>query len=86
LGDSVPGSWLTLEIRLFAVVTFWGPRTILFWLDRDGVDPLAGRTSVERCLIRHGLVTPQARKHRGSSHGGVVWAEMRAYKESRVMR
>ena len=36
----------------------WGPRTILFWLDRDGVSPLPGRTSVERCLIRHGLVDP----------------------------
>ncbi len=33
----------------------WGPRTILFWLARDGVSPLPGRTSVERCLVRHGL-------------------------------
>lgn len=39
----------------------WGPRTILFWLEREDVVPLPGRTSVERCLIRHGLVTPQAR-------------------------
>ena len=35
----------------------WGPRTILYWLEREGVTPLPGRTSVERCLIRHGLVT-----------------------------
>ena len=42
----------------------WGPKTILFWLEREGVSPLPGRTSVERCLIRHGLVTPQARKRK----------------------
>jgi transposase len=44
----------------------WGPRTILFWLERDGVAPLPGRTSVERCLVRHGLVNPQARKRKRS--------------------
>jgi transposase InsO family protein len=46
----------------------WGPRTILVWLARAGVSPLPGRTSVERCLIRHGLVTPQARKRRRSDY------------------
>ena len=46
----------------------WGPRTILFWLEREGVAPLPGRTSVERCLVRHGLVTPQARKRRRSDY------------------
>ncbi len=46
----------------------WGPRTILVWLAREGVDPLPGRTSVERCLIRHGLVTPQARKRKRSDY------------------
>lgn len=40
----------------------WGPRTISYWLEREGVAPLPGRTSIERCLIRHGLVTPQARR------------------------
>ena len=30
--------------------------------------PLPGRTSVERCLIRHGLVTPQARKRKRSDY------------------
>ena len=33
-----------------------GPRTILYWLEREGFDRVPGRTSVERCLIRHGLV------------------------------
>ena len=46
----------------------WGPRTILFWLERDGVAPLPGRTSVERCLVRHGLVTPQARRRKRSDY------------------
>lgn len=44
----------------------WGPRTILYWLERDGVVPLPGRTAVERCLVRHGLVTPQARRRKRS--------------------
>ncbi|HEV2069710.1 MAG TPA: IS481 family transposase [Acidimicrobiales bacterium] len=46
----------------------WGPRTILFWLERQGIDPLPGRTSIERCLVRHGLVTPQARKRTRSDY------------------
>ena len=46
----------------------WGPRTILFWLDKQGVAPLPGRTSVERCLVRHGLVTPQARKRKRADY------------------
>lgn len=40
----------------------WGPRTILYWLAFEAFDPLPGRTSVERCLIRHGLVEPKKRK------------------------
>jgi transposase InsO family protein len=46
----------------------WGPRTILFWLEREGVELLPGRSSVERCLVRHGLVTPQARKRKRSDY------------------
>ena len=46
----------------------WGPRTILFWLAKEDAEPLPGRTSVERCLIRHGLVTPQARKRKRSDY------------------
>ncbi len=40
----------------------WGPRTILYWLQMEGFDALPGRTSVERCLIRHGLVEPKKRR------------------------
>ncbi len=46
----------------------WGPRTILFWLEREGVEPLPGRTSMDRCLVRHGLVTPQARRRKRSDY------------------
>jgi transposase InsO family protein len=46
----------------------WGPRTILFWLEHDGVVPLPGRTSVERCLVRHGLVAPQPRRRKRSDY------------------
>jgi transposase InsO family protein len=46
----------------------WGPRTILYWLEHGGLVPLPGRTSVERCLIRHRLVTPQARRRKRSDY------------------
>ncbi len=46
----------------------WGPRTIRVWLEREGVEPLPGRTSIERCLVRHGLVTPEARKRKRSDY------------------
>jgi transposase len=40
----------------------WGPRTIGFWLAKEGVDPVPGRSSIYRCLVRHRLITPEARK------------------------
>ena len=46
----------------------WGPRTILYWLAREGVEPLPGRTSIERCLIRHGLVSRAPRRRRRSDY------------------
>ena len=55
----------------------WGPRTILYWLEREGVVPVPGRTSVERCLVRHGLVTPRARRRKRSDY--------RRWERSRVM-
>jgi transposase InsO family protein len=54
----------------------WGPRTIRSWLERAGVSPLPGRSSIERCLIRHGLVTPQARRRKRSDY--VRWERSRA--------
>jgi transposase InsO family protein len=46
----------------------WGPRTIGHRLGRDGVDPVPGRSSIYRCLVRHGLITPQARRKRRSDY------------------
>jgi transposase InsO family protein len=46
----------------------WGPKTILYWLRAEGIDPLPGRTSVERCLIRHRLVDPKKRKRRRADY------------------
>lgn len=42
----------------------WGPRTIAHRLGRQGVDPVPGRSSIYRCLIRHGLIDPKARRRR----------------------
>lgn len=46
----------------------WGPRTIGHWLAREGVDPVPGRSSIHRCLVRQGLITPQARKRKKADY------------------
>jgi transposase InsO family protein len=46
----------------------WGPRTIGHRLERDGVDPVPGRSSIYRCLVRHGLIDPQPRRKRRSDY------------------
>ena len=46
----------------------WGPRTLLFGLEDRGVVPLPGRSSVYRCLVRHGLIQPQARRRKRSDY------------------
>jgi transposase InsO family protein len=46
----------------------WGPRTIGHRLGRDGVEPVPGRSSIYRCLVRHGLITPQPRRKRRSDY------------------
>ena len=46
----------------------WGPRTIGHQLKQRGVVPVPGRSSIYRCLVRHGLITPQARKRRRSDY------------------
>ena len=45
-----------------------GPRTLLFELEARGVDPLPGRSSVYRCLVRHGLIEPEARRRRKADY------------------
>jgi transposase InsO family protein len=46
----------------------WGPRTIVNRLAREGVDPLPGRSSVYRALVRHGLIDPKRRRRRRSDY------------------
>jgi transposase InsO family protein len=42
----------------------WGPSRIRWELERAGVAPLPGRSSVYRALVRHGLVEPKKRKRK----------------------
>ena len=46
----------------------WGPKTIGHWLGVEGVDPVPGRSSIYRALVRHGLVDPVARKRKKSDY------------------
>jgi len=46
----------------------WGSRTILYWLEMEGQAPLPGRTSVDRCLSRHGLIEAQPRRRKRSDY------------------
>ena len=38
----------------------WGPRTIGHQLGREGFEPVPAKSSIYRCLVRHGLITPVA--------------------------
>jgi transposase InsO family protein len=42
----------------------WGPSRIVWQLERDGSDPVPGRSSVYRALVRHGLVEAKKRRRR----------------------
>ena len=42
----------------------WGPRTIRNQLVRAGVEPLPGRSSIYRALVRHRLIDPQRRRRK----------------------
>jgi transposase InsO family protein len=46
----------------------WGPKTLRHELGLIEVVPLPGESSIYRCLIRHGLVTPEARKRKRSDY------------------
>ncbi|MBV9041247.1 MAG: transposase, partial [Acidimicrobiia bacterium] len=46
----------------------WGPRSIASQLRRDGVEPLPGRSSIYRALIRHQLLEPKRRRRRRSDY------------------
>jgi transposase InsO family protein len=46
----------------------WGPRTILFRLEAERISPLPGRSSIYRCLVRHGLIEPEARRRKKADY------------------
>lgn len=46
----------------------WGPRTIGYHLEREGVVPLPSRSAIYRALVRHRLVDPQQRRRRRSDY------------------
>jgi transposase InsO family protein len=46
----------------------WGPRTLEHRLGREGITPVPGRSSIYRCLLRHGLITPEARKRKRADY------------------
>jgi transposase InsO family protein len=54
----------------------WGPRTIGHQLAREGLVAVPGRSSIYRALVRHGLVTPQARKRKRDDYRR--WERLRA--------
>jgi len=83
-GSNVPGSCphqmaAVVEARIVAMRVEhpgWGPRTIGHWLEREGVDPVPGRSSIYRCLVRHGLITPQARRRKKADY--IRWERARS--------
>ena len=46
----------------------WGPRTIGYQLGLRGIDPLPGRSSIYRCLVRHHLIEVEPRRKRRSDY------------------
>ena len=46
----------------------WGPRTIGHQLAREGFDPVPAKTSIYRCLVRHRLISPVARRRKRADY------------------
>jgi transposase InsO family protein len=46
----------------------WGPRTIGYHLEREGIVPVPSRSSIYRALVRHNLIDPQQRRKRRSDY------------------
>ena len=55
----------------------WGPKTLGHELKEEGSEPLPARSSIYRCLLRHGLITPEPRKRKR--------ADFRRWERSRSM-
>ena len=46
----------------------WGPDRIRYQLEKDGMVPVPGRSSIYRALVRHGLVWAEQRRRRRSDY------------------
>jgi len=46
----------------------WGPRTIGYQLEREGVAPVPSRSAIYRSLVRHRLLDPKQRRKRRSDY------------------
>jgi transposase InsO family protein len=46
----------------------WGPTRIVYELAREGVDPVPGRSSVYRALVRNGRIDPARRRRRRADY------------------
>jgi transposase InsO family protein len=60
-----------VEARVVAIRSAhpaWGPSRIAHQLSREGVDPVPGRSSVYRALVRQGLIDPTKRRRRRADY------------------
>jgi transposase InsO family protein len=46
----------------------WGPRSIVYQLEKEGVTPVPSRSAIYRSLVRHRLLDPKARRKRRSDY------------------
>ena len=53
----------------------WGPISIGHQLGVEGMDPVPARSSIHRCLVRHGLITPGRRRRKRGDY--VRWVRSR---------
>jgi transposase InsO family protein len=57
----------TIEARIVEIRRahpIWGADRIRYQLERDGISPVPGRSSIYRALLRHGLVAAEQRRRR----------------------
>ena len=55
----------------------WGPRTIRYHLEREGVSPVPSRSGIYRAVLRHNLVDQKARRK--------GWKDYRRWERARAM-
>jgi transposase InsO family protein len=60
----MPPAVVAAVLQLRRTHPSWGPRTIRHQLARQGVEPLPGRSSIYRTLVRYGLIDPKKRRRR----------------------